>query len=469
MIQFKLVNEQVIVRADNAELLSALVAQANDAAERAEWAASDTSGFLFEATDDYARRAFGIEDIAGLDADDVPFLNYQTQLIAPGYWRLKWFLHSSKLARVVAQFETEGTRVPSTLGEAITLSKGANGSALSGWANVSATLKVDWTKVEFDKPLTTYTTAAATGIRPEKITPVEATREQLENARLREVVPARVKPPVEIVRVGPTADFTTVVAAVAALEDLGYGDPTTRSTWPVGGRCAITRPVLIDVIGTAHTEQVIGFTNAGIDQSPLRIGDGMTLRTRPDALFYMDSAGAPTAPVFEINYTGRLEGEGTFDNRRGGYVGHLDNGGLHSLPDAEGVLRRLLVTYFGKITLRKTQNNADPLMGMGIGAGQLIVFDGTAFDRVAGTGPMIYCHTSPNPSIAGEIAVLNCLSNAPTIALAKSHAGSPRHGLRIVASDVTSVTHSNENGTTGSAWIRRNLHAGTTYDAALNP
>lgn len=422
--------------------------------------------FRSDATDDFARGWIRDIQIAGLDADDVPYINYQREIIGAPYFRLKIFLHSTKLAgAVVAQFTTEAATAPPTFEDTITLSMVSNGAVQPGYVGVSATIKFDWTFGAWNQPLTVYANSAATGIAPGRVQAAEETRSTYR-------APAMAKPAVEHIRVSPTGDFTTAVAAVAAVENVLYGNPTTRSTYPSSGRCAITRSVLIDIVGTAHTEQVIAFTNSGIDQSPLRIIDGMTLRLRPDTLIYVDSVGSPTSPVVEFNSNGRIEGTGTLENRRSGYVVHVDNFGVLSIPNANGAMRHMLTTYFGGVTLRKTQNNNDPMVGMGIANRQAIIFDGTRFDKVSGasTAPMIYCHTSPNTVMAGQIELRGVTSNAPVIALAKSHTlGSARHGILIEASDVTTVTHANENGTTGSGWIRLGTASGVTYDAALAP
>jgi len=423
------------------------------------------------ATDTYAKAVFKDVIIGNGDPDDTYFWNYQT-IYFPGIplYRFKARLHSTKYNAEVARYDYEKATLPSDtdLPATIYASRMYDGAVLSSDdTGTTAYVEMDKSAIVWTKDLTTYTTSAATKIAKGKV----QTAAQTEAAWL-----ARNVAHYKRVTIGATnGDYATVVAAVSAMENAAAAGTITRSTYPSTNQGAPEKPILFEVVD-ALTEQVTPFTYLGISQSPLRLPHGSILKTRPDTLIYMDTSGA-TAPVIEMNFTARIMGGGTIEQRGDGYIVHVDNSGAisHTSTRSPFELRRKIQTVFGDIILLKTMDNAVPHVGAGISNGQHILFDGTIFKRPNNTAQCdyVYVHNSPSETVAGTIEMCNVVSDisgatAAMLTVAKTHASSVRHSVIVTNSDCPRLKVNNTAG--GAAgFIRRGSMTGITIVGTMEP
>lgn len=424
------------------------------------------------ATDTYAKAVFKDVIIGNGDPDDTYFWNYQTMYFAgiPLY-RFKARLHSTKYSGAeVARYDYEKATLPSDtdLPAALYMSRMYDGAVLtSDDTGTTAYVELDKSAIAWTKDLTTNTTAVATKIAKGKV----QTTGETEAAWL-----ARNIGHYKRVTIGATnGDYATVVAAIAATENAAAAGTITRSTYPSCNFGSPERPILFEVVD-ALTEQVTPFTYLGISQSPLRLPHGSILKTRPDTLIYMDTAGA-TAPVVEMNFTARIMGGGTIEQRGDGYIIHVDNSGAisHTSTRAPFDLRRKIQTVFGDIILLKTEDNAVPHVGAGISNGQHILFDGTIFKRPNNTAQCdyIYVHNSPSETVAGTIELRNVTSDvtgatAAMLTVAKTHSSSVRHSVIVSNSNCPRLKVNNTAGG-GAGFIRRGPMTGITVVGDMEP
>ena len=431
--------------------------------------------FLAASNDEYARRWCRDARFTGMDADDVPYFNYETAYF-PGIplYRVQIDVYSTKLGRKIGYGGySSATNPVAYLKErgALAISNMADGSHVYTDDGIDGLMFFDWDAVEWTtKPKTTYVDASATGLNIEGrvLTP--------DGQRAAFRAPAT--SPYLHLTVGATnGQFETIVDAIDYLTNPAAAATVSRSTYPASDRCTPARPALIEVVDANHQEEVIPYTYLGIGQSPLRLPHGCILRTRPDTLIYMDSAS--TEPVIEMNFTARLEGGGLVRQDGTGYVVHVDNSNGISDVAPDGSLRRKIQTMFGDIRLL-TNNAANifPCIGSGLSDGQDYVCDGTDI-RHLGNGAFVGIHTSPGCVVPGNIYMLNVTTNAaaraPGIAslqLGKTNAQDIRHNVYIENSEMPVVSYYSSGGGVGGvvAFVRRGSWAGvTTYDAGFNP
>lgn len=404
-----------------------------------------------DATDAYFRRWIRGIVITGMDADDVPFMRYES-IFFPGIplYRIALRLHSTKLGGVeVARYAFQQATDPvagGQLPEVVQLTAMADGAHIGDDPGIAAVVVQDLDAIEWTHTPVTVSTVAETGIEPGHI----VTTEDIRNRWLADMVP-----PDRRFTVGAVSgDYATIALARAAIENPLAAGTISRTTYPSSHICTPATPCLIDVVDPDHVEQAVPFNYLGIWQSNLRLPHGCILRIRHDTLIYMDDAS--TAPVMEVNFTNRIEGTGTIEQRGSGYVLHIDNANGISDPSPTDpqIMRRAIQTVIGPVTLRKTHDDATPLIGSGISNQQDIELRGTHLERtvnVAGTD-FILVHTSPDQTHPGRIVLDGVTSNADDFAgvalltVTKSHANEVRHGIRVVASDCPKIEEGNSVG-----------------------
>ena len=438
---------------------------------------NSSSVFKPASTDTYAKKIFTGGIIEGGDRDDTFYLNYETVYFsAIPLYRIRFFLYSTKLNSVVGQWDYQSASNPiATLtasAASVKLSQMSNGSHPFGSdAAIDAIFDIDWSKVTFDKVLTTYTNGAATGINQSLIW----TTEDTEHMWLSEKVP-----PYRTVTVGAlTGQYATVVAALAAINDSIIGGGTyNRSTYPSSNKCSPGRPWLVEIVDP-HTEVVTEYQFLGIWQSPLRLPHGCILRTRADTVIYMTAAGSPNgAPVVEMNWTSRLEGPGLIRQESSGYVVHIDNSNGISAPSDVGapINRRKIQTIIKDVTLRKVPDSTVPIIGSSISNGQTILIDGAYLYMDANTSntDFVFVHASPNTTHPGLVHLKNVNSNianqagVATLAVNKNYSYTVRHGVLVTNSDCYRIEVS---ATAGGApgWIRKGPLNGITVTGNMEP
>ena len=387
-------------------------------------------------------------------------MNYETSFFSgiPLY-RILIRLHSvrnggAEVARFGIQSATDPTiNLPDTL----YLTLMADGSRLSpNDAGITATLDVNWKAVEWAAAgLTAHTGMSATGIRAG----------QVQTAAMTEAI--WLAPAVDYKRrvtVGArTGQYRTVVAAIDALTDPNSAGSIRGSTYPSSNICSPERPLLIEVVDAFHEEQVVPYNVEGIDQSPLRLPHGCALRLRQDTLIYMNAPGS-SAPLIEMNFTSRIEGPGTMEQRGGGYAIHIDNhNGISRTSALEPTtLRRKIQTVLnGGLIIRRTLDDTVPNIGSGVSNGQTMLFDGIRLERGrnASQTDYIFIHNSPFESHAGRIHLRNVssdigdLPNIALLALGKSFGSTIQHGVLIESSDIRRLEVNNSVG--GTPGFRR--------------
>lgn len=441
----------------------------------AEQVRSNNPLFIATATDEYARRLARDIRFLGLDADDVPYFNYETAYF-PGIplYRLQIDVYSTKLGRKIGYGGYSSATDPTAYlieRGALTISNMADGSHVYTDDGIDALFFGNWEAIEWSTiPKTTYANADATGI---DVTGRVATTDQA-RANFRA---AATSPFLHLTVGAANGQFDTIVDAIDFLTNPDAASTVSRSTYPASDKCSPALPALIEVVDLNHQEQIFPYTYLGIGQSPLRIPHGCILRTRPDTLIWMDSAGSE--PVIEMNFTSRLEGGGLVRQDGLGYAVHVDNGNGISDAAPDGTLRRTIQTVFGDIRLEITNvANNFPVIGSGLSNGQDYVCDGTDI-RHAGAGSFIGIHTAPTATHPGNIILRNVTTNvdekAPgftCVQLGKTNAQDIRHNVYIENSELPVVSYYSSGGGVGGvvAFVRRGSWSGvTTYDPGFNP
>lgn len=405
-------------------------------------------------TDSYVSTVFKDGVIGNGDPDDDYFLNYETMYF-PGIplYRFKARLHSTKHGGAeVARWDFQKATVPTAddIPAQIHLTYMADGAhAFGNDPGITAILDVDYSAIQWTKGRTAYTTAANTGIARGKVQTTEATRSLWNGPAV---------PPYRTVTVGATnGQYSTIVAAIAALTNPYAAGTITRTTYPSTHWASPERPLKIVVVDPL-TEAVTPYTASGVDQSPLRLPHGSILETRPDTLIYMDHPTS-TAPVIEMNYTARITGGGTVEQRGNGYILHIDNGNgiSDASPISPKLLRRRIQTLVGDVVLLKTKDNTVPHIGAGLSNGQDLILRGTTFKRPANTAicDYVFVHNSPEETHAGRVIVedvqtdINPSGPVTFLTVSKSHASDIVHSVVVRNSDVARLKVFNQ--VTGSA------------------
>lgn len=445
------------------------------------------AGDFFErtATDRYAKGLIKGGVIGGGDPDDTYWINYET-IYFPGVplWRASFRIHSERYGQEVGRAGVSYATDPTgNLPASLYLTLRADGAlpdnglpGLEDWPDydpgITAMIDLDWTAVDWTKALTTYTDGAATGIRAEHVRTAEA----MVNEWLSDEGPRWH----QRITVGAAGDFPTVVAAMQHIANpTAAGTPQlNRTTYPHSRFCCPERPVLVEVIDAAHTEEITSYSYLGLNQSNLLIPHGCILRLRPDTVLWMERPPGNSAPLAEASFTCRIEGGGQLDQRGEGYVLHIDNFGGLSKPGGAtpNLVRRPLVFVSKDVQLRYRQDRVTPNIGGGTADGSYYLFDGVRALRdlnTSQTDPYFF-HNTPDETVPCTIHFRRCTHNQTetgsiaALKVSKSAAGSIRHKLIVEDCDFAKIEVDNSAG--GGAGFRRvGKLSGATVTGTLDP
>lgn len=430
---------------------------------------TDTDVFLPSVTDTYMRSLVVEAHVENADPGKTYVLNYETIYFAgvPLY-RVKFELRDTQRGAVVAKWtQAAATDFTTTQSQTVFLASAVQGDVYPGidYTGISCTLWIDWSKIDWSKNLTTYTTAAQAGINPKHNFTSDMLDDWLTTPKHRKHI-----------RVGTGLDYTTVLAAFRSLQYDPASQPL-RSDWPLGDIATPSNPVLIEVCQAAYSEAIGATTTISGDQSTIVWPSYVTLRLRPDTYLYMAS-DSNTAPVFEAHHHFRVE-------LNGGKIEQLGSTGYVFHVDAQNVLFKRAVSgaptqhhkrryYIGGGNLKSSA--ASWMIGEGTSNNSLGIVENVLFERTATTGYAYHgMHTSPNTVDPGVLIHRNNISNDalysdPAIECITSHATSVKHLVAVDSCDYGKIKASySTGGLTNHAYRRSGKFVGLTGTSSASP
>lgn len=397
-----------------------------------------TSPFLQAVSDTYMRNV--VEDIyvEGGMPGHVYVLNRETLNLGGGNGRVTFRLHNATLGIDVAQWQKLDTQANINARTSPYIF-GYQGS-LVGYRGVTFSARINWTAItDWAQALTTYTTAAQGGIRPDRVSGWHRI------GVFKELAEPKIRLTVGAGSVTAT-HFNSFAAAIASLYIPGV--TITRSTYPCSDICSFANQVLIECIDDGYSESIAATTIGGIDQSTVLLPPFITLRGRGDTRLHM-SAGPLTAPVIEAPFPFRIE-RMVIESQGPGYAVHIDNNNFLAKRATVGppILAYRMMSVFYECTIIGSVSQLTWTIGCGISNGHTIRLERCRIIGAAGL-PMLGVHTSASTTDAGEIEVIDCyfndalITSATAMQLTKINAMSVQHKVIIENTDMASFSVGN--------------------------
>jgi hypothetical protein len=387
-------------------------------------------------SDDYLRAIVTDLHIEGGDPAADYVLNYETAFFAgSNFYRVRLVLRDATNGTDVAMWgrqanEDFSARVPDT---AFFTQR-----TLPSYTGITALARIDWSAIDWSRTaLTTYTSTAEAGIRPDRVVP---------RGEIHARFAAAAEPAIRLtVGAGPTS-ATHFASFAAALRSLYRDDYTiTRSSFPCSDIAAFSNQVLIECVDEGYSEAMPTVEAGGLVVG-LLIPPFVTLRGRGDTRLFLPDTGG-TAPVLEAPFSFRIE-DMVLENRGRGYALHIDNAnGLSRRDERNGArLNFPLVSVMKNVRFVGSPKQQSWLQGCGLSNGHLMVMEGCT-NEAAVASNMFGIHNSPGTTDPGRIEIVDSTFNdadfngAAAVQLVTSFAQGAPHEVAVRGSTLGRITN----------------------------